>query len=99
MLPKFLSPLATVQRRFNKDIRDEFRLIGEIGNFGLRPADKINPRCGLCSLVCAADPQQRRDLIDLLRTSGKVYLDRQEREVVRKVDASGRTIEHVPPQE
>ena len=100
MLPKFFSPLVpAVQRRFNKNIRDGFRLAGEIANFGLLPLDKISPQCGLCSLVCVTEPRQRQELFDLLRNSGKVYLDRQGRELVRQVDASGRPTEYVPPQE
>ncbi|HXY88092.1 MAG TPA: hypothetical protein VEG44_06605 [Candidatus Acidoferrales bacterium] len=45
------------------------------------------------------EPRQRQELFDLLRNSGKVYLDRQGRELVRKFDASGRITEYVPPQE
>jgi len=98
LLPLFFSPrVPAVQRRFNKKIREEFRVAGDIENFGQRPADTINPRCGLCSLICVADPVQRRELFDLLRTSGKVYLDRQGREVVRRKAATGELIEHIPP--
>ena len=99
LLPLFLSPrLPKARRQFNKSIRDEFRLAGRIGNHGLRPEDNFNPRCGLCSLVCVADPKQRRELFDLLRRSGKVYLDEQGHEVVRRVDVDGKIMEYMPPQ-
>lgn len=99
MLPMFLSPrLPRAQRQFNKKIRDEFRLAGRIGNHGLRPEDNFNPRCGFCSLICVADPKQRRELFELLRGSGKVYLDDQGREIVRRMAADGKIVEYMPQQ-
>jgi hypothetical protein len=100
MLPMFLSPrVPAVQRKFNRKIREEFGIAGDIENFGKRPMATINPRCGLCSFVCVADPAKRMELFNLLRSSGKVYLDKQGQEIVRRKAASGEIQEYMPPQQ
>ena len=53
-------------------------------NVGLRSLEETNPRCGFCSLICVADPRQRKDLFRLLKQSGKVYLNDQGEECVKK---------------
>jgi ferredoxin len=78
----FFSPHTPLRfRKFNNQIRKTFT---ETTNVGLRSSDDTNPRCGFCSLICVADPQQRKELFQLLKQSGRVDLNDQGEEIVIK---------------
>jgi ferredoxin len=78
----FVSPRTPRQyRRFNNTIRKSFM---GTPNVGMRSVEDTNPRCGFCSLICVADPRERKELLHLLKESGKVYLDEKGQEIVKK---------------
>ena len=57
----------------------------------------MNPRCGNCSYICVADPKKRGELLKLLKTSGKVYIDDDGKEYVEKISENGEKIVFYPP--
>nr|MDO8112545.1 hypothetical protein [Candidatus Sigynarchaeota archaeon] len=83
-------------RHFYLRIKNSFMCTGKSGNVALRPLEETNPRCGFCSLICVADPKQRKDLFASLVQSGRVYLDDQGNEIVKKVDVTGKETVTIP---
>ena len=62
----------------------------------MRPLQDTNPRCGNCNFICVADPKKRKELYNLLITSGKVYIDKKGKEYVKKIDEQGNEVIHYP---
>ena len=86
-----------IQRKFNKKILTSFAKVGLVENVGLRSLEDTNPRCGFCSAICVADPKKRAELYKLLKASGKLYIDENGKEYVKKIDNSGKKIISNPP--
>jgi len=87
-------------RDFNDKIRYSFGVIArERENVGMRPLAYTNPRCGNCNFICVGDPKKRKSLYKSLITSGKVYLDDDGREYVKKRGEDGHETIHYPPTE
>ena len=76
------------QRNFNKDILIAYMNGGILGNAGLRPLEDTHPTCGVCQAVCVADPGERKRLLGLLHTSGKMFVDEQGNEYIERPDGS-----------
>ena len=88
-------------RDFNEKIRYSFNVIArESQNVGLRPLAYTNPRCGNCHFICVGDQKKRTALYKMLTTSGKMYIDEEGKEYVRKKEEDGKeTIYYPPPEE
>ncbi|GAG39872.1 unnamed protein product, partial [marine sediment metagenome] len=86
-------------RKFNQVIARSFGKVAALENVGLRPFTDTNPRCGNCNFICVADPKKRKDLYNMLINSGKVYIDEEGREFVKKFDKDGNEITYYPPTE
>jgi len=86
-------------KQFNSKLLIGFLVGGLFYNVGKRSLENTNPRCGLCSQICVADPKKRKELYDLLRKSGKLYIDNEGKEFIKKVDESGNEIIYYPPTE
>jgi hypothetical protein len=87
-------------REFNEKIRYSFGVIvRESQNVGLRPMAYTNPRCGNCNFICVGDSKKRKELYKSLITSGKIYIDENGREYVRKLDENGSETVYYPPSE
>lgn len=86
-------------RKFNQTIAKSFGDVGVLENVGLRPFSNTNPRCGNCNFICVADPKKRNELYNMLINSGKVYIDEEGREYVKKLDENGEEILYYPPNE
>jgi epoxyqueuosine reductase QueG len=84
-------------KKFNLTILNSFAKTAFQENVGLRSLEDTNPRCGNCSFICVADPKKRVELYNLLKSSGKVFLDDQGKEYVKKFDDSGNVIIYYPP--
>ncbi len=82
-------------RKFNQKILASFAKVGITENVGLRPLIDTNPRCGNCNFICVADPKKRKELYNLLITSGKVYIDKKGKEYVKKI-VDGKEVIHYP---
>lgn len=88
-----------VVRNFNREIAKSFGKVGMTENAGLRSLEDTNPRCGNCNFICVADPKKRVELLKLLKCSGKVFLDEERKEYVKKVDKDGKEIIYYPASE
>ncbi len=86
-----------VIRKFNNRIAASFANVGKTENVGLRPIEDTNPRCGNCNFICVADPKKRTELYNMLKTSGKMYLDEKGQEYIKKIDENGKEIVYSPP--
>jgi len=86
-------------RKFNQVIARSFGKVAALENVGLRPFTDTNPRCGNCNFICVADPKKRKELYNMLINSGKVYIDKEGREFVKKDDKNGNEITYYPPTE
>ncbi|TXT62609.1 MAG: putative Fe-S protein [Promethearchaeota archaeon] len=86
-------------RKFNKRIVKSFAKVAAHENTGLRPLKDTNPRCGNCSFICVADHKKRIELLELLKNSGKLYLDEEGREFVRQITKNGEEVTYYPPTE
>lgn len=86
-------------RKYNKEILKSYARVTVNENAALRPLEDVNPRCGNCNFICVADPKKRVELLKLLRTSGKVFLDEKGREYVQRIDENGEKIIYYPPTE
>ncbi|GAG54811.1 unnamed protein product [marine sediment metagenome] len=86
-------------RKFNQVIARSFGKVAALENVGLRPFTDTNPRCGNCNFICVADPKKRKELYNMLINSGKVYIDKEGREFVKKDDNNGNEITYYPPTE
>ncbi len=86
-------------KKFNQTIAKSFGKAGAMENVGLRPFTDTNPRCGNCNFICVADPKKRKELYTMLINSGKVYLDENGREYVKKLKEEGEEIIYYPPTE
>ena len=86
-------------RKFNQVIARSFGKVAALENVGLRPFTDTNPRCGNCNFICVADPKKRKELYNMLINSGKLYIDKEGREFVKKDDKNGNEITYYPPTE
>ncbi|MBD3228216.1 MAG: hypothetical protein GF329_08500 [Candidatus Lokiarchaeota archaeon] len=84
-------------KKFNLKILNSFAKNALEENAGLRPLEDTNPRCGNCSFICVADPKKRVELFNLLKSSGKLFLNEDGREYIQKIDESGNKIKYYPP--
>jgi hypothetical protein len=84
-------------KEFNIKIAQSFGNVGKLENVGLRPFEDTNPRCGNCNFVCVADYDKRKELYQLLISSGKVFIDDKGREYVKKLDVNGEEVTYYPP--
>jgi hypothetical protein len=84
-------------RKFNKTVATSFAKVAKTENVGLRPIEDTNPRCGNCNFICVADPKKRAELNNMLKNSGKVFLDEKGREIVKKIDKNGQETIYFPP--
>ena len=82
-------------RKFNQKILASFAKVGITENVGLRPLRDTNPRCGNCNFICVADPKKRKELYNLLISSGKVFIDKKGREYIEKI-VDGKEVIHYP---
>ncbi len=82
---------------FNLKIARSFANTGRTENVGLRPFSDTNPRCGNCNFICVADYDKRKELYELLISSGKIYIDENGKEFVNKTDNEGKEIVYYPP--
>ena len=57
----------------------------------------MNPRCGNCSYICVKDHKKRIELLEMLKTSGKVYIDDEGKEYVEKTSENGEKVVYYPP--
>ena len=76
------------QREFNKNILITYMNGGILGNAGLRTLEDTHPTCGACQSVCVADPAERKRLLGLLQSSGKMFVDEQGKEYIEHTDGS-----------
>ena len=75
-------------RKYNRKILAEINTGGLFTNVGERSLEHTNPRCGFCSQICVADFNQRKELYALLQASGKLYVDTEGKEYVKRSDNS-----------
>jgi ferredoxin len=66
-------------------------------NAGFHSLVDMNPRCGNCSYICVKDHKKRLDLFEMLRTSGKVFIDDEGKEYVEKTSENGEKVVYYPP--
>ncbi|MFO7797389.1 MAG: hypothetical protein ACQERB_11725 [Promethearchaeati archaeon] len=86
-------------KKFNREILKSYGKVGSTENVAERPLKDTNPRCGNCNFICVADPKKRVELLKLLKTSGKVFIDEEGREYVKKIDKEGEVEIYYPPTE
>lgn len=84
----FAKDTPETQRQFNKNILIEYMNGGILGNIGLRSLEDTHPTCGACQSVCVADPGERKRLLGLLQSSGKMFVDKQGKEYIERADGS-----------
>lgn len=84
-------------RKFNQVIAISFGKVAALENVGLRPFTDTNPRCGNCNFICVADPKIRKELYSMLINSGKIYLNEDGLEFIKKLDENGKEIIYYPP--
>ncbi len=84
-------------RKFNQSIARSFGNAARLENVGLRQFVDTNPRCGNCNFICVAEPKKRKELYSMLINSGKVYIDDNGLEYVKKCDENGKEIIYYPP--
>ena len=70
---------------------------GAAENAGIVTLTEMNPRCGSCSYVCVPDPKKRAELLKLIKSSGKVFIDDEGKEYVEKINEDGEKIVYHPP--
>jgi hypothetical protein len=81
-----------MQRKWNRTTLNQFMIQGIKNNVGdpkIRD-DDTHPTCGVCQAVCVADPKQRKELLNLLRKAGIMYVDEQFKEYIKRTDESGK---------
>lgn len=85
-------------RKFNKELLKSSSYIGKLENVALVSPDRhFGPRCGHCSFICVADHKKRVELFKMLKRSGKVYMDDDGNEYVKKLNDNGAEIIYYPP--
>ncbi len=89
------------QREFNKQVITEFMNAGVLNNVGhpKRRREDTHPTCGVCQAVCVADPKQRKELLNLLKNGGMMFVDEENREYIKRVNESGKEVIYYPPSE
>ncbi len=92
----FSKKTPKAQRKFNKDILIEFMKAGILENAGLRSLEDTHPTCGACQAVCVGDSKMRKELLSLLKTSGKMYVDEEGKEYIKKIDETGKEAVYYP---
>jgi epoxyqueuosine reductase len=86
-------------RKFNRTILNQFMKAGIVNNVG-HPKRRLvdtHPTCGACQAVCVADPKQRKELYNLLKNGGKMFVDEYFREYIRRIDENNREQIYYPP--
>jgi hypothetical protein len=73
--------------------------VAKTENVGLRHFEHTNPRCGNCNFICVSDPKKRKELSKMLISSGKVYIDENGKEYIKKLDKNGKESVYYPPTE
>lgn len=66
-------------------------------NAGIHSFTDMNPRCGNCSYICVADNKKRLELLEMLKNSGKVFIDNEGKEFVEKVNLNCEKVVYYPP--
>ena len=66
-------------------------------NAGNCTGSGMNPRCGNCSYICVKSHKKRVELLEMLKTSGKVYIDDNGKEYVEKINENGEKKVYYPP--
>ncbi len=66
-------------------------------NAGLHSFTDMNPRCGNCSYICVADHKKKLELLEMLKASGKVFIDNEGKEFVEKINLNGEKVVYYPP--
>jgi len=66
-------------------------------NAGIVTLTEMSPRCGNCSYICVPDPKKRAELLKMLKSSGKVYIDDDGKEYVEKISEDGEKIVYYTP--
>lgn len=84
-------------RKYNRKLVAELSTGGLFVNVGVRSLEHTNPRCGFCSQICVADFKQRKELYDLLDISGKMYVDAEGKEYIKKNEDSSEDQIYYPP--
>lgn len=98
MIKKIFFPKENLKlAKFNKIILESFMKVGVNSNVALRSLEDTNPRCGFCSAICVADYKQRKELFNMLKQSGKVYIKEDGTEYVELFDDDGEKIIYNPP--
>jgi epoxyqueuosine reductase len=87
------------ERKFNRTILNQFMKAGILNNVGhpKRKLEDTHPTCGVCQAVCVADPATRKELLNLLQSSGKMCIDDDGKEYIQKIDESGNEFIYYPP--
>jgi ferredoxin len=83
-------------RKFNRALVAEFPKGGLFTNVGLRSFELTNPRCGFCAMICVADLKKRKELYEILKASGKIFVDAEGKEYVKKEIDEGEEITYYP---
>ncbi|MHA2008028.1 MAG: hypothetical protein ACXABO_12050 [Promethearchaeota archaeon] len=86
-------------RTFSANILASYSKATLAENAGFHSFTDMNPRCGNCSYICVKDHKKRLDLLEMLKTSGKVYIDDEGREYVEKINDDGKKLVYYPPTE
>ncbi len=90
-----------MQRKWNRTTINQFMIQGIKNNVGhpkIR-AEDTHPTCGVCQAVCVADPKQRKEMLNLLKTGGMMFVDDEFREYIKRVDEAGNEVIYYPPSE
>jgi len=90
-----------MQRKWNRTTLNQFMIQGIRNNVGhpkIRVED-THPTCGVCQAVCVVDPKQRREMLNLLKTGGMMFVDEEFKEYIKRVDESGKEVIYYPPSE
>ena len=90
-----------MQRKWNRTTINQFMIQGIRNNVGhpkIR-VEETHPTCGVCQAVCVADPKQRREMLNLLKTGGMMFVDDEFREYIKRTDEAGKEVIYYPPSE
>ena len=90
-----------MQRKWNRTTLNQFMIQGIRNNVGHPKihVEETHPTCGVCQAVCVADPKQRKEMLNLLKTGGMMFVDDEFREYIKRVDEAGKEVIYYPPSE
>ena len=90
---------SEMQRKWNKEILLDFIEAGILNNAGhpKRTLEHTHPTCGVCQAVCVADPKERRELFNLLKNGGMMFVDEDFREYIKRIDENGKEVIYYTP--